>query len=978
MKHLTTLLLCLLAVLLALPACTDDDDYNGQGEELYVGEQRIIKLKKALNNFNKHDFVCKIMAQDGTVFMRKANHSRMGDESTLTLRNGLQTGKYTLLSLEYKTVTQFGDTTEADFGLGCMVNIEAKSPAKVMSSYDDEMGFFGSGTEKDPYKITSAYHLVHLASLVNSDATNELITSNTHFAQTGDIDMTKASNASERNHGWISIGSQCTSPFRGVYDGCGYTLSNLRANRPNSMGIALFGFVQKAFIKNVQLAKPQVEGKFAVGSLIGGTTVPGNSGDTVLISRCIVTDGKVKGVDGSLGIGGIIGVVDKRGTLTVDSCAVNSSVVSGDYAVGGIVGVGAKESRINIAQCRNTADVTSCYTGAGGIVGSADSINVSGCENSGKITGSTKYKESDSDNGGFGTGGIVGGAETSYIKFSFNKGEVEGYIGVGGIIGSTRVTESIFSNTLLRSCYNEGHIKGNTSVGGLCGEALFGSYQSYNKGTVEATGKGAVVGGIAGNTSVAVAHNTLNSGKVIAPDSHCASGVVGKVTCGALFACQNYGEMDVKADYAGGLAGLAGNYTMVDYCSNFGFIHNSGNGPTGGLIGEIGDPRNWSASDIVSIVIGSTEIVMGVVGPMVAIGGAAFEEGTLLGELFEYLHIAETITDIGLTGTDALMLIGSSIMMANEKEQEMMETAIKRRNEEVEAHVADNMKTIRNGYALASGMLASGLSLEVYSNANSNLQKVLDFYAASDKNNETINYNINNNREKRAGKLETEKRTNEIAHKVVSGVCILGATVAIVGGLAASWFSAGTSVVAGVTTAFGAIMSVVGGANAVIEGANDFQYNVVVVSQCTNMGKVKAENSDKVGGILGHAQQFCEINDCVNSGMAVSASTSSSGGLVGRADSKTQLNRCLNVGTNWRAATVGTMGSDIKENNLYVYDQVDKASTYRYISLSADQLCLPESYKGWDFTSSIPLWKVTKIKGYFPVPYHSQLETPIK
>lgn len=964
-------------MLFALPACTDDDDYNGQDEELYVGEQRVIKLKKALNKFNKHDFVCRIMAQDGTVFTRKADHSRSGDESTLTLRNGLLTGKYTLLSLEYKTVTQEGDTADADFGLGCTVNIEAKSPARVMSAYDDEMGFYGSGTEEDPYKITSAYHLVHLASLVNSDATNEMVTAKTHFAQTGNIDMTKASNASERNHGWISIGSQCTNPFRGIYDGCGYTLSSLRANRPNSMGIALFGFVQKAFIKNVKLAKPHVEGKFAVGSLIGGTTVPGNSGDTVLISRCIVTDGNVKGADGSLGVGGIIGVVDKRGTLTVDSCAVNSSVVSGDYAVGGIVGVGAKESRINIAQCRNTADVTSCYTGAGGIVGSADSINVSGCENSGKIIGSTKYKESDSDNGGFGTGGIVGGAETSFIKFSSNKGEVEGYIGVGGIIGSTRVTESIFSNTLLRSCYNEGHIKGNTSVGGLCGEALFGSYQSYNKGTVEATGKGAVVGGIAGNTSVAVIHNTLNSGKVIASDSHCASGVVGKVTYGALFACQNYGDMDVKADYAGGLAGLAGNYTMVDYCSNFGFIHNSGSGPTGGLIGEIGDPRNWSASDIQSIIIGSIEIVMGIAGPMVAIGGAAFEEGTLLGELFEYLHIGEVITDIGLTGTDALLFIGSSIRMANEKEQKMMETAIKRHNEEVDAHVADNMKSIRNGYALSSGMLASGLNLDVYSNANSNMQKVLEFYAASDKNNEIINYNINNNREKRAGKLETEKRTNEIAHKVVSGVCILGATVAIVGGLAASWFSAGTSVVAGVT-AFGAIMSVVGGANAVIEGANDFQYNVVVVSQCINMGKVKAENSDKVGGILGHAQQFCEINDCVNSGMAVSASTNSSGGLVGRADSKTQLNRCLNVGTNWRAATVGTMGTDIRENNLYVYDQVDKASTYRYISLSADQLCSLESYSNWDFSSSIPLWKVTKTKGYFPVPNHSQLETPIK
>ena len=81
----------------------------------------------------------------------------------------------------------------------------------------------------------------------------------------------------------------------------------------------------------------------------------------------------------------------------------------------------------------------------------------------------------------------------------------------------------------------------------------------YNTGNITAIGSGANVGGIAGNTSIAVIHNVLNNGTINAASGHCTGGVVGKTTWGAVFACQNYGDMKVSADYAGGVIGLAGN-----------------------------------------------------------------------------------------------------------------------------------------------------------------------------------------------------------------------------------------------------------------------------------------------------------------------------------------------------------------------------------------------------------------------------------
>lgn len=963
-----------------LTACHDDDESIDNNVDLFAGDARTIVLQEQTADFHSPDYVCTIKAEDGSVFTRSGIHVRLANQSILTLQTGLKKGVYRLLALKYSKVdAASADTTWAEFGLGCRIDVSESGVAKVIDHYNASLGYSGSGTYDDPYIISSYKHLKDLRDIVNDQRENEKITAHTYFRQECDIDMDKASWDSDHDQGWYPIGSQPTNPFRGVYDGARYSIKNLWCIRPNSSGIGLFGFVEEARIKRVNMVNPKMEGIYAVGGIVGGCVTAGDRADTTLIGSCTTSEGYIKGSTGSVGNGGIIGVVDMKGVLLMDSCINKGTPVSGDYAVGGLLGAGSLYSYTNVQQSENNASISSMHTGAGGLVGSVDSLYVLACNNTGDVTGSTNYNPSEENSGGFGTGGIAGGTGISFIYASANTGNMKGHTGVGGIIGSTRIgsDELLFNNTLVKGCSNTGKVEGQTSVGGICGEAQFGGYQVYNTGNVTATASNAYVGGIAGNTSIVVAHDVLNQGKVTAQSGHCAGGIIGKATWGAIFACQNYGELNVSANYAGGVVGLAGNYTMVNYCSNMAKIYNSGKGPTGGVIGEIGDPREWSAMDIVSCVLGSVECVLGVAGPMIAITGEAYESAAGGAALFakkltHVLHIGETVLDWALIATDASLWFYGFYEMAEEQEIKLMKSSLTEKAKDNAEKVQQAMNGIREGYSWSSSLMADGLTTGVSSQYLANTKKLLKFYEASDSNNITVNYNINNKREERYEEIEKSRKIQEIVQKVITGACCVGGTAI---GIASLIVTGGTSASL-ILASIGGMVTVVGGTNAIVEGATDYQNNAVVVSQCLNVGEIKVDNVDKVGGILGHAQQFCEINDCVNTGPFTGVKSITTGGIVGRTDSRSSVSNCLTVGKNWYGA-VSSRGDFTSLSNSFYYD----TSSYPLLTggkLSLDDLCKKKSYHGWSFTGTFAKWELNETKGYFPIPSHSEMEEAIE
>lgn len=972
-------------------ACHDKDepiDIPDDNNILFAGENRTITLQDQTKNFHSSEYRCKIKAEDGTIFTRQGEHVRLGGSSTLTFQTGLRPGIYRLLALEYPELNNASsDTTWVEYGLGCRIEISNMGDVKILDNYNSSLNFSGKGTKEDPYIISSYSHLKNLRNIINDQRQNQEVTNHTYFQQMASIDMDKASWDSDHNEGWYPIGAQPTNPFRGVYDGNGYSIKNLWCKRPNSSGVALFGFVEHAYIKNVKMVNPKMEGNYAVGSLVGASVTAGDKADTTFLSSCSTSQGYIKGGAGSVGNGGLIGVVDMKSVLLMDNCINENTDVSGDYAIGGLLGAGSLYSYTNIQQSENHASISSMHSGAGGLVGSVDSLYALACTNTGNIIGATEYKTSDKSSGGFGAGGIAGGTGISFIFASTNQGKIKGHTGVGGIIGSTRLgsDELLFNNTLLKGCSNEGDVEGQTAIGGICGESQFGGYMVYNTGNITAQGSDAYIGGIVGNTSIAVIHNVLNQGTINANSGHCAGGIVGKTTWGAIFACQNYGDMKVSANYAGGVIGLAGNYTMVNYCSNLAKVHNSGKGPTGGVIGEIGDPREWSTMDIVSCVLGSVECVLGVAGPMIAVSGKALEKSAsatakVFGKITHVLHIAETGLEYALIATDTSLFFYGIYEMVEEKEIELMKSSLQAKTTEAVSKASQTMSNIRSGHAWSLSLLSDGLTTEVAQMQVANTNDVLSFYEKSDDNNTTVNFNINNKREERYKEIEKSRKIQSIVQKCIAGACcVAGAAIAI----ASMVVTAGTSAAAVLAVA-APIVTVVGGANAVIEGATDYQNNAVVVSQCFNVGEIKVDKVDKVGGVLGHAQQFCEITDCVNAGPFNGKATTKTGGVVGRADSRSVIKNCLNVGKNWNYVIYST-GDAVTTSNLYYYDpyleipsgELPPSGFFgKYLTL--DKLYKEDTYKEWAFNGDFARWQVKNSKGYFPIPYHSEMEETIK
>lgn len=989
-KNLLIVAVCIASMLFS---CNDSNSPDSPlPDDAFVGSQRLITLGVEMNGFNEGEYECVIKAEDGTIFRRSGVHVRSGMNSLLTLDTGLKSGTYRLLSLEVPKVENGTDTVWVDYGLGCRVRISTeKQTADVIDSYDPDMNLVGDGSENNPYIISSAEHLWRLRDFTNNDDNNKKLTKNTHFRQENNIRMHDICTSSDRHYGWLPIGSIPENPFRGVYDGQHYKIQGLWAHRPNSPGIGLFGFIDQASINNVVISSPDITGNFAVGAIAGGTTSPGDIRGCSAIHGCIVNGGSVTAPEGSAGVGGMVGVVDCTGFLSVDSCYNNGTHVSGDYAVGGIVGAGSLYSMTQVLASENSGRIEAKYTGAGGIVGSADSLMIIGCANHVDIKGGTSAMSGSMDNGGYGAGGIVGGAGVSFIYSSINDGNVSGAVGVGGIIGSTRIGnddsrftgELFYNNSLVKNCGNNGNITGRTSVGGVCGEAQFGAFAVYNTGTVTATDNQSTLGGIVGNTSITVLHNVVNQGKISSTSAESAGGVVGKTTWGAFFGCQNYGNVAVTSKYAGGLAGWVGNYTVANFCLNSGLIDNNGNRSTGGLIGEAGDAREWSGMDIAGCVIGAAECVMVFAGPIISVTGTALTENVVkhaaaFERFFHVLHIGEATLDWAMVAYDAVTYSMSLYDIFTEEDLEEIHVNLNTKATEIDNDVKAKIQSIQSSYKFDSSILPHGFETSTINDYVSNFNNAMTFYQTSDDNNSTINYNLNRMREERVGDLEHRQEIKEIVQKSIAGTCIIVGSVASV---VASFATAGTTT-ALAAGAIASTLTLLGGINAIVECATNFEVNAIVVTQCTNIGTIRSGSSEYVGGILGYTQQNCMVTDCLNIGnYDGDINKRKTGSITGKADSRSVVKRNISIGNNWHSPTIGEFGSFVDSTHNFFYERSkyaivpDAASS---VSVTFDNLHNKDFFdKTLDFSGSLPLWQVTDKSGYFPIPYHSALEAPI-
>ena len=273
-----------------------------------------------------------------------------------------------------------------------------------------------------------------------------------------------------------AIGNDINLPFRGRYSGGGNKLTNVWSLRDKSPAIGLFGYIHAAAIDSLTIENSEFAGNFAVGSVAGAAVTAGARRDSNSITNCRTVGSKVYGSDGSLAIGGILGIADMHSRLMMYNCTNESTQVSGDYNVGGILGAASAYTLSSINNCTNSGRISSGFSGAGGIVGTTDTLYVTACSNHANISGGERFSASDNANAKSRHRWDCRRLRNDfrYRMHQYRRNKRSGRR--GGILGSTRVSGKatspfVFNNAAFRYCSNSGDISGTKAVGEYAGKA---------------------------------------------------------------------------------------------------------------------------------------------------------------------------------------------------------------------------------------------------------------------------------------------------------------------------------------------------------------------------------------------------------------------------------------------------------------------------------------------------------------------------
>ena len=307
---------------------------------------------------------------------------------------------------------------------------------------------------------------------------------------------------------WTTVGTE-SEPFKGTFDGKGYTITGLNIPTNDNEYVGLIGILDGGTVKNVKFASVSVTGKDDVGTAVGR-----------IINGGIVSGVQVLGgtVSGAKRVGGVVGSIKASGT--VSDCTNAAVVTANDRNAGGIVGSAyytETGKQMYITNCVNNGAVTASGV-CGGIV-SLSAANVSGNTNTAEVKGTE-------------VGGIVG-EQKSYgsVTNNTNSGAVTytngaNTYGAGGIIGWLR-----YHGTSEASAYevsdiisvtgnkNSGSVTGGNDAGGIVGTVYNSAVIMNNQNTATSISAATFAAGIVGNyqtvetpTAEAPAQNKLTFG----------------------------------------------------------------------------------------------------------------------------------------------------------------------------------------------------------------------------------------------------------------------------------------------------------------------------------------------------------------------------------------------------------------------------------------------------------------------------------
>lgn len=424
----------------------------------------------------------------------------------------------------------------------------------------------GDGSESNPWQIETSEQLQQIADYPED-----------HFILVADLDLSDETD--------FTPIATLDSPFSGVLEGSGYTISNLNLYRTEDY-IGLFTAVSGE-IKNLNLVDVDIIGAKFTGGLAGYLT--GTVTNSFVSGRIFSESDH----DLFSRVGVMIGAAENA---VIEDSNTSGEVTGNRQKTGGIAG-SIRETRISNSY--SDADVTGYLDEIGGIVGQADGNSL------------IEYSYAEGNVAGFGettndVGGLVGELEESEISDSYAAGNVSSEGGeVGGLVGEVE------EHSVIRNSYATGDVSGvDDGIGGLVGELEASSiFDSYATGRV--TGQRDETGGLVGQSEAgSVISNTYATGNIRSAGDN-VGGLVGENDEGIIEYSYATGNVEGGGDEVGGLAGENENDSIIRYSFSTGVVVGEGR-KTGGLTGEnyqsvIYDSHSWS------VVEGQTEVA-GIVG----------------------------------------------------------------------------------------------------------------------------------------------------------------------------------------------------------------------------------------------------------------------------------------------------------------------------------------------------------------------------
>ena len=342
--------------------------------------------------------------------------------------------------------------------------------------------FSGSGTQADPYQLSTTDDMSELAGLVNSG----ISFLGKYFKLTADIilpaDWTPIGCKINLNTG-IEAGKNLYA-FSGTIDGAKADgTGNYTLTVPNG-GLPLLGYVKGATVKNLNLAGARIDGYGLVNNFDG----VGLSGTAITIENVTIKSGTKIVKSGLLGANmteNPYAGVSADFVASIKNCTIEAGAVIGCDGDQNMIGGFAGRMQGTIENCKNYGTVKGKKV-VGGIIGTRDNAlknctvkncgfygSVIGEENVGGIVGSGYMTNNEL------TASAPNGQRINILGNTVGEGAtVSGNKNVGGILGSDLHVAQVWDNVIYSFAGNSfsGKISGKTNVGGI-----IGFYDSLNK-----------------------------------------------------------------------------------------------------------------------------------------------------------------------------------------------------------------------------------------------------------------------------------------------------------------------------------------------------------------------------------------------------------------------------------------------------------------------------------------------------------------